>query len=172
MWICKNKGPTCKMHLYFFIELAPGSNSRRLMRRFSNLLCHFCHCWPTVDRSKCGSKGGNGGNPLRGIATFWVKWWWNDWRICCSGLLDPLPWSPILWGSLVSFFCFHCSHFSIQSRSLLSPSAFFFKKLYFFLKKLFCFFKKLFNCYALVRFRKLYLWWGQPVTDLLPPYLW
>ena len=24
MWICKNKGPTCKVHLYFFIELTPG----------------------------------------------------------------------------------------------------------------------------------------------------
>ena len=25
MWICKNKGPTCKVHLYFFIELTPVS---------------------------------------------------------------------------------------------------------------------------------------------------
>ena len=24
MWICKNKGPTCKVHLYFFIELTSG----------------------------------------------------------------------------------------------------------------------------------------------------
>ena len=24
MWICKNKGPTCKVHLCFFIEFTPG----------------------------------------------------------------------------------------------------------------------------------------------------
>ena len=25
---CKNKGPTCKVHLYFFIELTPGMMSK------------------------------------------------------------------------------------------------------------------------------------------------
>ena len=27
MWTCRGKGPTCKVHLYFFRELSSGMNS-------------------------------------------------------------------------------------------------------------------------------------------------
>ena len=49
--------------------LTMGSVSRRLMSKFLNRRSHFRHLGPVLAGFESGSKGGNGGNPLRGINT-------------------------------------------------------------------------------------------------------
>ena len=84
MWICKNKGPTCKVHLYFFIELTPG-----FVPSCSQLL-HFhtvFKTWPAflgltsiiLSRRRCWSHG----------ISAKIETWVTKVKICLIKYKDP-----------------------------------------------------------------------------------
>lgn len=49
-----------------------GSNSRKLINKFSKRLVHFLQRRPTLAGSLSGSNGSNGGRPLRGTFVYYV----------------------------------------------------------------------------------------------------